>query len=115
MTALPRLSAARAPLTESITVTNELGQQESTSIPAERSLTVYVDKRELVTLMTLGAQPEWLVLGYLLNQRLIGSASEVESITVDWDVAAAAVKTHTGIDQIEERTAKTQFHIGGLA
>jgi FdhD protein len=106
LTALPRLSAARAPLTESITVTNELGQQENISIPAERSLTVYVDKRELVTLMTLGAQPEWLVLGYLLNQRLIASASEVESITVDWDVAAAAVKTHTGIDQIEERTAK---------
>jgi formate dehydrogenase assembly factor FdhD len=44
------------------------------SIPAERALTVYVDKRELVTLMTLGAHPELLVLGYLRNQRLVTSA-----------------------------------------
>jgi len=56
--------------------------------------------------MTLGAQPELLVLGYLLNQRLIESAADVESITVDWEVNAAAVKTHAGIDRIEERTAK---------
>ena len=75
-------------------------------IPAERALTVYVDKRELVTLMTLGAQPEWLVLGYLLNQRLIRAAHEVESITVDWEVGAAAVKTHHGIANLLEKTAK---------
>ena len=54
--------------------------------PAERPLTVYVDKRELVTLMTLGARPEWLVLGYLRNQRLVNAVDEVESITVDWEV-----------------------------
>ena len=76
------------------------------SIPAERDLTVYVDKRELVTLMTLGAHPEWLVLGYLLNQRLVGSVDEIASITVDWEVNAASVKTRHGIDRIEERTAK---------
>jgi len=65
-----------------------------------------VDRRELVTLMTLGAQPELLVMGYLLNQRLVKSAFDIESITVDWEVGAAAVKTHAGIDRIEERTAK---------
>ena len=65
-----------------------------------------MDKRELVTLMTLGAQPEWLVLGYLLNQRLIRAAHEVESITVDWEVGAAAVKTHHGIANLTEKTAK---------
>jgi FdhD protein len=64
-----------------------------------------VDKRELVTLMTLGAHPEWLVLGYLRNQRLVQSPDAVESVTVDWDVGAAAVKTRDGIDRIEERTA----------
>ncbi|MDR7094573.1 FdhD protein [Hydrogenophaga laconesensis] len=85
---------------------NEQGARETIAIPAERDLTVYVDKRELVTLMTLGARPEWLVLGYLLNQRLVASASEIESITVDWDVNAASVKTRAGIDRIEERTAK---------
>jgi len=104
--ALPRLTQARAPLTREVDVVDEHGQRQRVSIPAERDLTVYVDRRELVTLMTLGAQPELLVLGYLLNQRLVASASDIESITVDWDVGAAAVRTHGGIDRIEERTAK---------
>ena len=104
--ALPRLTQAHAPLTQSIHAVNEFGEQEAISIPAERALTVYVDKRELVTLMTLGAHPELLVLGYLRNQRLVQSVTDIESITVDWDVGAAAVKTRSGIDQIEERTAK---------
>jgi FdhD protein len=106
MPLLPQLTQARAPLTREVEVVNEHGARETISIPAERDLTVYVDKRELVTLMTLGAQPEWLVLGYLLNQRLIASVEEIESITVDWDVNAASVKTRHGIDRIEERTSK---------
>lgn len=103
---LPVLTEARAPLTRSVEVVNEHGEQETISIPAERALTVYVDKRELVTLMTLGAQPEWLVLGYLRNQRLVKSVGAVASVTVDWEVGAAAVKTVDGIDRIEERTAR---------
>ncbi len=103
---LPRLSAAAAPLTHEVASLNEFGEREIVSIPAERPLTVYVDKRELVTLMTLGAHPEWLVLGYLRNQRLVRAIEEVESVTVDWEVGAAAVKTRSGIDAIEERTAR---------
>jgi FdhD protein len=103
---LPVLTEARAPLTRSVEVVNEHGEQETISIPAERALTVYVDKRELVTLMTLGAHPEWLVLGYLRNQRLVESVDAVASVTVDWEVGAAAVKTVDGIDRIEERTAR---------
>jgi FdhD protein len=103
---LPRLTQSQTALTREIAVINEKGERSTTSIPAERDLTVYVDKRELVTLMTLGAQPELLVLGYLLNQRLVDSASQIESITVDWEVNSAAVNTHAGIAQIEERTAK---------
>src|SRR3954462_13255521 len=103
---LPRLTQARAPLTQEVDVLDEHGRQQRVSIPAERDLTVYVDKRELVTLMTLGAHPEWLVLGYLRNQRLVGAATEVESVTVDWEVSSAAVKTRAGIDRIEERTSK---------
>jgi len=103
---LPQLTQARAPLTREIEVINEHGQRETVFIPAERDLTVYVDKRELVTLMTLGAHPEWLVLGYLLNQRLIASVDDIESVTVDWEVNAASVKTRHGIDHIEERTSK---------
>ena len=103
---LPFLTQASAPLTCEVDIVNEYGEQQRMSIPAERALTVYVDKRELVTLMTLGAYPELLVLGYLRNQRLITSPEQIESITVDWEVGAAAVKTRTGIDDIEEKTAR---------
>lgn len=109
---LPFLTQARAPLTREINAVNELGENIVVSIPAERSLTVYVDKRELVTLMTLGAHPELLVLGFLRNQRLITAVSDVESITVDWDVGAAAVKTRHGIANIEARTAKRVITTG---
>jgi FdhD protein len=103
---LPYLTLAQAPLTCEIDTINEYGEHIAVSIPAERALTVYVDKRELVTLMTLGAHPELLVLGYLRNQRLVRSVEDVESITVDWDVGAAAVKTRHGIADIEEKTSK---------
>ena len=102
---LPRLTQAQAPLTQAVDVINERGETEQVHIPAERPLTVYVDRRELVTLMTLGAHPELLVLGYLRNQRLVDSVFDIESITVDWDVNAAAVRTRHGIARIEERTA----------
>lgn len=108
------MTQARAPLTREIEVVNQHGERNTISIPAERALTVYVDKRELVTLMTLGGHPELLVLGYLRNQRLVRSVDDIDSITVDWDVGegplgdagAAAVKTRHGIAQIEERTAR---------
>ncbi len=103
---LPTLTEARAPLTREIDVVNERGEKSTTSIPAERDLTIYVDKRELVTLMTLGAYPELLALGYLRNQRLVNQLDAIESITVDWDVNSAAIKTRQGIDAIEERTSK---------
>lgn len=105
MSYLPYLTQARAPLVREILAVNEFGESDRISIPAERALTVYVDKRELVTLMTLGANPELLVLGFLRNQRLVQSVQEVESITVDWEVGAAAVKTRNGISDIEARTA----------
>ena len=105
-TPLPRLTQSRAPLTHTIAVVNEFGDSQSLEIPSERALTVYVDKRELVTLMTLGAQPEWLVLGYLLNQRLIQNVRDIESITVDWEVGAAAVKTYAGIASLKEKTER---------
>lgn len=102
----PRLTQAQAPLTREVMVVNEWGEAVSSTIPCERALTVYVDKRELVTLMTLGGHAELLVLGFLRNQRLVHSLEDIESITVDWEVGAAAVKTRKGIANIEERTAR---------
>jgi len=101
-----RLTNASAPLTHEIEARDEFGATRSLSIPAERALTVFVDNRELVTLMTLGAAPELLVLGYLRNQRLVESVDDIESITVDWDVSAAAIKTRAGIERFDEKTAK---------
>ncbi len=103
---LPRLTNAQAPLTCEVDAVNEYGEAQKIAIPAERALTVYVDKRELVTLMTLGANPELLVLGYLRNQRLVKDVADIDSITVDWDVGAAAVKTRHGIEDIEEKTSR---------
>lgn len=103
---LPFLTQAHMPLTHMLDVVNEYGERLIKNIPAERALTVYVDKREVVTLMTLGANPEWLVLGFLLNQRLVAFASDVESITVDWEVGAAAVKTRHGVVDLAEKTSK---------
>jgi FdhD protein len=102
----PRLTMAACELLREIRIVDEYGDQRLIHIPAERPLTVFVDRRELVTLMTLGACPELLVLGYLCNQRLIGAVSEIDSITVDWDVGAAAVKTRAGVHDFEAKTAR---------
>ena len=109
---MPYLTQAKAPLTCDISAVNEFGERVSVSIPAERALTVYIDKRELVTLMTLGAHPELLVLGYLLNQRLVKEVTEIESITVDWDAGAAAIKTRSGLGDIEEKTSRRTVTTG---
>ena len=110
----PRLTRAQAPLTRRVTVRNEFGELSETSIPAERALTIYLDKQELVTLMTLGGEPELLVLGFLRNQRLIDSVEQIESITVDWSVGegevgepgVAAVRTREGAHVQVERSAE---------
>jgi FdhD protein len=102
----PQLSDARAGLTHQVRAIDERGRESEISIPAERPLTVYVDKRELVTLMTLGAAPEALTLGYLRNQRLVRTIEDVVSVQVDWSVDAVAVVTRNGILDIEERTSK---------
>lgn len=101
-----QLSSAHIELTQEVEVVDERGRISLIHIPVERDLTVYVDKRELVTLMTIGANPELLVLGYLINQRLLSDISDIASVQVDWEVGAAAVATRSGIDQIEKRTAK---------
>jgi len=108
---LPHLTQATAELTRPIDVVNEHGVGEQVFIPAERALTVYVDKREIVTLMTLGAHPELLVLGYLRNQRLVADVRDIESIMVDWEAGedgagVAAVLTRHGIADIAARTEK---------
>ncbi len=106
MNSRPILSNAAAKLFHDVEAVDERGRVSTISIPAERPLTVYVDKRELVTLMTLGGAPEALTLGFLRNQRLVKSIEDIASVQVDWEVDAVAVTTHHGIADIEERTSK---------
>jgi FdhD protein len=87
----PRLSAASAVPLREIAAVDEQGTARPLYLPIERPLTIAVDGRELVTLMTLGAAPEWLVLGYLRNQRFIDDVAALQSIEVDWTQNIARV------------------------
>jgi FdhD protein len=80
-----------------VSAIDETGQRRPVAIAGEHPLTLYVDRREVVTLMTLGQAPEALALGFLRNQRLIRSLDQVESVQVDWSVDAAAVITRAGV------------------
>ena len=83
-----------------------------TSIAGENPLTIYLDKRELVTLMTLGQAPEALVIGYLRNQRLVASIDDIEAVQVDWDIDSCAVTTRRPLEDIEARTARRTVTTG---
>ena len=101
----PQLSNSAVPLTTEVDAMDERGRASRIAIPAERPLTIYLDKRELITLMTLGGAPEALTLGYLRNQRLVRAIEDIAAIQVDWDVDAVAVTTRSGVQDIEQRTA----------
>jgi len=107
----PILSDAGLHAAESAQAVDEFGEVREGYVAAERPLTIYLNKREIVTLMTLGAQPELLVLGWLRNQRLVASLDAIEVLQVDWETSAAAVTTHaevTGLDQkLGRRTVTT--------
>jgi len=102
----PRLSCAALAPTREVEVLDARGLRRRVQVPVERPLTLYVDRRELVTLMTLGVAPELLVLGYLRNQRLVEAPAQVESISVDWEVDAAAVRTTGGSAALAALTAR---------
>ena len=93
------------------TAIDENGEQRQVELAAERPLTIYLDKYEIVTLMTIGVQPELLTLGYLRNQGFIDSIEEVRIIQVDWETEAAAVTTHKSDrdlkNQLAQRTVTT--------
>jgi FdhD protein len=108
----PTLSQVSSLLTVNVNATNEHGVSEPVAIAAERPLTLYIDKREIVTLMTLGAQPELLTLGYLRNQRLVQNISDIASVQVDWEVDSVAVTTRNGIADLDGRMEKRTVTTG---
>jgi len=102
----PVLTDAARPSTFTVQAVDEHGAPREVSIAGEHPLTVYVDKRELLTLMTLGAAPEALTIGYLRNQRLVESIDDIVAVQVDWDVNAVSVKTRHGLRDLDARMAK---------
>ncbi|HEU4922939.1 MAG TPA: formate dehydrogenase accessory sulfurtransferase FdhD [Burkholderiales bacterium] len=91
----PLLTDAARPATFEVEAYNERGEMVPTAIAGEHPLTLYLDKREVVTLMTLGHAPEALVIGYLRNQRLVNSIDKIAAVQVDWETESAAVTTRS--------------------
>src|SRR5215510_1736247 len=106
------LSHATRPLTTTVAARNERGEEVPTDIAGEHPLTLYVDKREIVTLMTLGAAPEALAIGYLRNQRLVKSIEEIISVQVDWQVNSVVVNTRDGLADLDGRMEKRTVTTG---
>jgi FdhD protein len=108
----PKLSHAGRPATYEVEAINERGEMEPTSIAGEHPLTLYLDKRELVTLMTLGQAPEALVIGYLRNQRLVSSVEDIAAVQVDWETDSVAIVTRHGVENLEARLEKRTVTTG---
>ncbi len=99
----PEMTNAGLPATCSVLATDEYQNTRELHIAEERPLTIYIDSYEIVTLMTLGTQPELLALGYIKNQGLVSDIKEIKSVQVDWDVNAVAVTTFSERDDWSEK------------
>ena len=102
----PLLTDSARPATFNVSSIDENGQVREVPVAGEHPLTIYVDKQELLTLMTLGGAPEALAIGYLRNQRLVHSIDEIVSVQVDWECNACAITTRHGLADLEAKTAK---------
>ncbi len=108
----PELTNAGLEPTRPILAVDEFGQTRELDVAGESPLTLYVDKREIVTLMTLGSYPEALAIGYLRNQGLISELREIVSVQVDWETEAVAVTTRSGIANMEDKLANRTVTTG---
>ena len=108
----PQLTNAARPATFEVEATNERGEMVPTSIAGEHPLTLYLDKRELVTLMTLGHAPEALAVGFLRNQRLVAAIDDIESVQVDWETDSVAIVTSRTHKDISKKIAKKTVTTG---
>ena len=91
---------------------DENGLVRTVELSCERPLTLYIDKIEIVTLMTIGAQPELLTLGYIRNQGFLDSIDAISIIQVDWDCEAVAVVTKGEAQDFSEQLAQRTVTTG---
>ncbi len=89
-----------------VDVYDEYGEKLTKQIACERPLTVMLNWKEIVTLMTLGSRPDSLVLGYLKNQGFLTDPAAIESLIIDWETHSAAVITKENTDFLEEALKK---------
>jgi FdhD protein len=107
-----KLSNAARPATFEVEAYNERGEMVPTAIAGEHPLTLYLDKREIVTLMTLGHAPEALAVGYLRNQRLVGSVDEIDAVQVDWETDSVAVTSKKPSKKLKNKLQKRTVTTG---
>ncbi len=69
------------------------GQPVTTDVVTERPLTLYLNAQEVVTMMTIGDQPDLLALGYLVNQNMLKIGDEVTAVDYDEDLGVVVVRT----------------------
>ena len=99
----PEMTKAGLSPTQAVIAIDEYQNRRQLHVAEERALTIYIDSYEIVTLMTLGTQPEMLALGYIKNQGLIKKLSEIKSVQVDWDVNAVAITTFENRDDWKDK------------
>jgi FdhD protein len=95
---MPEMTNAGLSPIHAVTALDEQGQARAVQVAGEAPLTLFVDEREIVTLMTLGSYPEALAVGYLRNQHLIKALREIKSVEVNWETET--VKVNTGDKKI---------------
>jgi FdhD protein len=103
---VPTMTRAGLAPTHAVTAVDEYGTSRDLHVAGERPLTLYIDKKEIVTLMTLGTQPEALALGYLRNQGLIERLEDIKAVQADWEAESVVVTTHAGVAGLDARTAR---------
>jgi FdhD protein len=108
----PEITHAGLAPTHPVSVVDECNRPRNVEIPGESPLTLYVDDREIVTLMTIGAHPEALALGYLRNQRFVDELEQIKSVSVDHRTESVKVVTHDGIEGWDEKLKKRTVTTG---
>ena len=94
-------------LTESVSGIDQTGAKTETKVPVERPLTLYLNAQEIVTMMTINDYPEYLALGYLLNQNMLKYDDVVTEVEYHDDLQVVVVRTehHTNFEaKLKKRT-----------
>ena len=96
-----------ADLVKRVSVTDHDGAQIETSVPVERPLTLFLNRQEVVTMMTIGDYPECLAVGYLANQNMLRPDDQITAIDYDADVETVVVRTKRRTDYEAKLKKKT--------